>query len=450
MGFTEISKRAHTGSVLNQLIWMAMPVIGTSFMSMAYTFINIIFVGKLGSHAVAAVGTAGLYMNLSWGLSSLFTVGAGIKVSHAIGKGDLHLARSYVRSGVLASMLSAVIFFIFLAFSSDFLIGLIQLHSLFIEIEASSYLVLAGVSVLFSFQNLFFTNVFIGSGDSKTPFRINATALVINIVLDYILIFPCGLGINGAAISTIISQAIALGLFYRKLNRSASLKPLGVPYKPSLLKEIVGLGISPTLQRVSFTIIAIMMARIISTWGPTAIAVQKVGIQIEAISYMTMGGVLSALAAISGQAFGARNYAKQWTAFKAGLILAIVIGLFASTLLIAFPGTLFSIFLSDKESIVMGREYLIILGFSQLFMCLEFSATGAFFGWGKTNVPAISSIVLTVIRVPMALIMIEFWKHALSSVWWSISISSILKGILLVGLYVFLFKRSLSKNKIMV
>ena len=446
MGYSDISKRLHSGTVLNQLIWMSLPVIGTSFMAMAYNFINIIFVGNLGSHAVAAVGTAGLYMNLSWGLSSLFTVGAGIKVSHAIGKGDLQLARSYVRSGILASIIAALIFFILLVFTRDFLIGLIQLHSLFIEKEASSFLLIAGVSIIFSFQNLFFTNVFICSGDSKTPFRINATALAINIMFDYILIFRVGLGINGAAFATILSQGIALILFYIKLKGSASLKPSGVSYKPLLLKEIVGLGISPTLQRVSFTVIAIMMARIISTWGPTAIAVQKVGIQIEAISYMTIGGVLSALAAISGQAYGARDYAKQWKAFKAGMLLAVLIGVFTSTLLIAFPGTLFSIFLHDKESIIMGRDYLIILGFSQLFMCLENTATGAFFGWGKTNVPAISGIVLTVMRVPMALLMIAFWKHALSSVWWSISISSIAKGTLLVVLYVILFKVFIRKQ----
>ena len=426
---------------------MAIPVIGTSFMSMAYNFINIIFVGNLGTHAVAAVGTAGLYMNLSWGLSSLFTVGAGIKVSHAIGKGDFHLARSYVRSGVLASIITASIFFILLAFTRDFLIGLIQLNNPFIEKEASFYLLLAGISVLFSFQNLFFTSVFIGSGDSKTPFRINATALVLNIMFDYILIFRVGLGINGAAIATIISQAIALVMFYSKLKWSTSLKPLGVPYKPLLLKEIVGLGISPTLQRVSFTIISIMMARIISHWGATAIAVQKVGVQIEAITYMTIGGVLSALAAISGQAFGAKDYTKQWKTFKAGMLLAIIIGVITSTLLITFPSTLFSIFLTDKVSIAMGRDYLIILGFSQLFMCLENTATGAFFGWGKTNVPAISGIVLNVMRIPMALLLIAFWKHSLSSVWWSISISSIAKGTLLVALYIILFKLFIKKQR---
>jgi Na+-driven multidrug efflux pump len=83
---------------------------------------------------------------------------------------------------------------------------------------------------------------------------------------------------------------------------------------------------------------------------------------------------------------------------------------------------------------------LVILGFSQLFMCMELMATGAFFGWGRTNIPAITGISLTLLRIPMALLFIRYWSNSLSSVWWSISISSMAKGIVLVLLYIILFK----------
>ena len=319
---SEVFKSIRTDSILHQLIRMALPVIASSFMSMAYNFINIIFVGKLGSGAVAAVGSAGFYMNLSWGFSALLTVGAGIKISHAIGEGNTYQAKSYVRSGILAVITVAVIYYILLALSGKYLIGLIKLNNLEIENAATGFLLLVGLSIPFSFQNLFFTSAFIGYGDTKSPFRINAIALSINIILDYILIFKVGLGINGAAFATIISQAIATLLFYIKLNRIPELMPIGVKYRSQYLKDIMKLGISPTLQRVSFTVIAIMMARIISNWGATAIAVQKVGVQIEAISYMTAGGFLSALATILGQAYGAKDYHKQWRAFQSGMLLA--------------------------------------------------------------------------------------------------------------------------------
>ena len=445
LNFTGILGNNQPDSNLKQLIRLALPVIATSFMSMAYNFINIIFVGKLGSNSVAAVGSAGFYMNLSWGISALLTVGAGIKVSHAIGEKNLNLAKSYVRSGILAVIVVAIAYYLLIALTRNYLIGLIKLNNPEIEQSAAGYLLLIGLSIPFTFQNLFFTSVFIGYGDSRSPFRINAIAFVLNMILDPLLIFVAGLGIQGAAIATVLSQALATLLFYRKLNLTEALRPVGVTYRQIHLKNMVGLGISPAIQRVSFTIIAIMMARIISNWGATAIAVQKVGVQIEAISYMTAGGFMSALASISGKAYGAKDYHKQWNAFRSGMFLAFVVGLITSTALIAFPKTLFSIFLHETNSIAMGRNYLIILGFSQLFMCMELMATGAFFGWGRTNIPAITGISLTALRIPMAIVLIHLWKHSLSSVWWSISISSIAKGTLLVTLYIILFKLFIKK-----
>jgi len=426
--------------ILKQLIWLALPVIGSSFMTMAYNFINMIFVGRLGSDAVAAVGSAGFFMHFGWGLSSLLTVGAGIKVSHAIGSGDIKLAKSYVKSGILAVIALALLYYTVLFIGQNELISMIKLNNPEIEVSATRYLVLIGLCIPFSFQNLFFTSVFIGSGDSKTPFRINATALAINILLDYILIFHAKMGINGAAYGTIISQAIGTFLFHYHLKDSETLKPTYTAFQFPLLKNVLKMGISTTFQRISFTIVAIFMARIISTWGPTAIAVQKVGIQIEAISFMTAGGFLSALSTISGMAYGAGDTRKQWQAFRSGMLIAFVIGIITSFLIIVFAEPLFSIFLNDPESLKMGKEYLTILGYSQLFMVTELMVTGAFFGWGKPNIPAITGISLTALRIPMALLFIGYWHNDLSSVWWSISISSMLKGTILSLLFIVLFK----------
>lgn len=438
--FKKDTKYTTTDSTLRELFRLAVPVIAVSFMSMAYNFINMIFVGRLGSNAVAAVGSASFYMSLSWGISALLTVGAGIKVSHAMGEKNFLMAKSYVRSGIVAVIIVALIYYVIVAAGANYLIGFIKLNNSGIEENAVSYLRWIGLGIPFNFQNLFFTSVFIGYGDSKSPFRINATAFAMNIILDPLLIFGFGMGINGAAIATILSQASATVLFYMKLNKSAAIQPTGVTYRKVLLKNIIGLGVSPTIQRISFTIVAIFMARIISNWGPTAIAVQKVGVQIEAISYMTIGGFMSALSSISGKAYGAKDFNKQWMAFRAGMLIAFSVGIITSALFIVFPRSFFSIFLHESDSIAMGSEYLTILGFSQLFMCLELMTTGAFFGWGRTNIPAITGISLTVLRIPMAIAFIHLWRDSLSSVWWSISISSIAKGTILVILYITLFK----------
>lgn len=433
---------------LKELVILALPVIATSFLSIAYNIINVIFVGKLGSDAVAAVGSAGFFMHLSWGVSTLFTVGAGIKVSHALGNKNSKLSRSYVRTGIQSIIIVSLIYYAFIAIFRNSLIGIVGINNLTIEHEASKYLLLIGLSIPFTFQNLFYTSVLIGSGDSKTPFRVNAIAFALNMILDPLLIFGAGWGIYGTAVATFIAQGVASVLFYIKINKVESLRPIGVPFQKQILKQIMSLGISPTIQRISFTIIAIGMARIISQWGASAIAVQKVGIQIEAITFMTAGGFMTALAALSGKAYGAKNYEAQWNVFKSGIILAFMIGILTSSILILFPESLFSLFLSEKESIEMGRDYLIILGYSQLFMCLELMATGAFFGWGRTNIPAITGISLTLLRIPMALLFIHFWSNSLSSVWWSISISSMAKGSILVLLFVIMFKSFKKVNSV--
>lgn len=440
-----MSKAFRIDANLKELVKLALPVIATSFMSMAYNFINLIFVGRLGSDAVAAVGSAGFFMNLSWGVATLLTVGVGIKVSHAMGQKNPNLAKSYVKSGIQAVIVMALIYYVLLAISRNFLIGIVGINDVRIEQSASFYLLLIGLCIPFQFQNLFFTSALIGYGDSKSPFSINAMAFVCNMILDPIFIFLLDMGINGAALATILSQALATLLFYKKLATIKELSPVGVSFQKKQLKEIMQLGISPTIQRISFTLIAIAMARIISEWGATAIAVQKVGIQIEAVSYMTAGGFMHALASLSGKAYGAGNYNEQWKIFRSGMFLAVTVGLLTSILLIAFPKTLFSIFLNDAESLAMGSNYLVILGFSQLFMCVELMTTGAFFGWGRTHIPAITSISLTLLRIPMALAFIHFWSNSLSSVWWSISISSMAKGVLLVTVYIVLFRVFIKK-----
>lgn len=442
--------KKHNPSYLNfkELILLALPVIASSFLSIAYNFINVIFVGKLGSDAVAAVGSAGFFMHLSWGVSTLFTVGAGIKVSHALGSKNSTLSKSYVRTGIQAIIIVSLIYYAFIAIFKTSLIGIVGINNLTIEHEASKYLLMIGLSIPFTFQNQFFTSVLIGSGDSKTPFRVNATAFVLNMILDPLFIFGADWGIYGTAAGTFIAQGVASVLFYIKINKVQSLRPIGVPFQKQILKEIMSLGISPTIQRISFTLIAIGMARIISQWGASAIAVQKVGVQIEAITFMTAGGFMTALASLSGKAFGAKNYEAQWNVFKSGIILAFMIGILTSAILILFPESLFSLFLSEPESIKMGRDYLIILGYSQLFMCLELMATGAFFGWGRTNIPAITGISLTLLRIPMALLFIHFWSNSLSSVWWSISISSMAKGSILVFLFIMMFKSFKKVNSV--
>ncbi|WMT43257.1 MATE family efflux transporter [Paenibacillus sp. D2_2] len=98
---------------------------------------------------------------------------------------------------------------------------------------------------------------------------------------------------------------------------------------------------------------------------------------------------------------------------------------------ILFPKPLFSLFLTDSKSLELGANYMRIIGYSQLFMCMELMTVGAFNGIGKTHIPPIFSIILTALRIPMAIVLSG--PFGLNGVWMSIALSSVLKGIILVS-----------------
>lgn len=105
------------------------------------------------------------------------------------------------------------------------------------------------------------------------------------------------------------------------------------------------------------------------------------------------------------------------------------------------------IFITEKDVIPLGVDYLRILGVSQLFMSLEITTAGAFSGYGKTVPPSVISIVFTALRIPLALILVHT-TLALNGIWWSITISSILKGVLLfVWFYIFMRGEKLIYNR---
>jgi Na+-driven multidrug efflux pump len=118
-----------------------------------------------------------------------------------------------------------------------------------------------------------------------------------------------------------------------------------------------------------------------------------------------------------------------------------IIGLLATGLLIFAARPLFSIFVTEEETIRQGIVYLRILGLSQLFMCLESTTAGAFNGLGRTIPPSVVGITFNALRIPAAHIL-SSTNLGLNGVWWAISMSSVCKGTILTGWYLFFLKKN--------
>ncbi|MFA8433617.1 MAG: MATE family efflux transporter [Marinifilaceae bacterium] len=427
------------------LLKLAFPIIGSSLLQMAYNLTDMIWVGRLGSGAVAAVGTAGFLLHLGWAMVSIIVMGANIKVSHSVGAEKQYSWGRFATTAVWGTVFLALMFALFLFQFSEGLIGFFQLQDAEVEQQAQSYLLISAGGVIFSFMSLLFAAILNAHGLTRISFRAVATGTAINLLLDPILIFGVGLGVNGAAIATIIAQLSAIAYFIWYIKKSKDSFFEGVWPSIYRLKNLFRIGAPVSLQRISFTMISIVVARIIAEWGPGAIAVQKIGVQIEAITYMFTGGLMQAMSIMVGQNYGAGNLKSVHRGYQAGLKIAMGIGAVSSILFFTIPGLLFSVFLPEAESIEMGKDYLIILGLSQVFMCIEMITAGAYNGLGKTKVPAAVSVILTSLRIPLAYVLGMYTFLGLNGVWLSISVSSILKGLVLFYLF-YRTRQKLKKN----
>lgn len=435
------------GSILKALFRLAIPIMGTSFVQMAYNLIDMIWIGKVGTEAVAAVGTAGFFTWLAGAFILVPKIGAEVGVAQSTGQGDMNEVKKYIKYSIQMVICLAFVYGLIMIVFRKGLIGFFNLGDEKIVQDAISYLVIVSIGFVFYFINPVFTAIFNGYGDSKTPFIINSIGLITNLILDPLLIFGIGpfprLGVEGAAIATVIAQAVATFVFIIKARKSLDIfSDIHLFQKPDTehISKITKLGLPTAIQSGLFSIIAMVIARIIADWGPTPIAVQKVGSQIEAVSWMTAGGFQSAMSTFIGQNYGAGKWERVNKGYYIGMAIVSVIGVLATALLFFGGRDLFAIFIQEEEAIQYGIQYLKILSLAQFFMCLEITTAGAFNGLGKTVPPSIVGVGFNLLRIPAAIIL-SSTSLGLNGIWWAISISSVFKGIVLVAWYVILLKR---------
>ena len=176
------------GSIIRNLWIMAVPLISSSFIQMAYSMTDMLWLGRLGSEAVAAVGAAGFFVWLSNALSYMTKTGAEITISQAIGARDLPRAATYANHAIILSSLIGLGYVVFILMAAGFLIGFFNFDSP-IAHQSVTYIRIVAPGIFFQFNNNTFSGLYNGQGNSKTPFRITAVGLLINIVLDPLLIY---------------------------------------------------------------------------------------------------------------------------------------------------------------------------------------------------------------------------------------------------------------------
>lgn len=457
-----------TGSILKKLLIVAIPTLLTSIVQMSYSLTDMFWVGKVTSmglnadEAIAAVGTAGFYPWFGFGLILLVKVGTSVKVSQAAGRDDMEEVQRIGNNGIIFMFALAAIYSLVGFFGADIYISIFKSESANVVSYATDYLRIVSLFGISFFMVNIFNGVYDGLGKTINTFLITSSGLVLNIVLDPLFILEeisifgntlngLGMGVKGAAIATVISQSFILLIYV--VVYSTRFRPFRIRlvkfFDWNKIKEIGKIGLPVGIQSMLFTIIAIIVGIMVTSYDTEEasdyMAIQRLGSQIEALAWMVASGFQVALASFVGQNYGAGKMDRIKEGYITALKLLVPYGIVINLVMFFFAEQMIDIFLDDPITIEIGARYLEILSVSQLFMIIELGTAGAFNGLGKTVIPSSVGFVGNLTRIPLGLILAL--SLGVYGIWWAVSISSILKGAILT-IWFLTYLRKMKMNKV--
>ena len=437
------------GPILNTLTKLAIPIMASYFIGTLYNITDMAWIGQLGSKAVAGVGVGGMFTWLSQGLSSIARMGGQVQVAQCIGRGDREKAHGYAQVAIQLAFYMGLIFALISLIFVHQMVGFFNLTDPEAYSAAVSYTRIACGLIVFSFLAVTLTGLYTAQGDSQTPFWANLIGLATNMILDPILILGPGpfpkLGVIGASIATVTAQFIVMGIMVlgvmrqKKENVLKGIR-LAAVIPGSYLKGICQIGIPSGIQDMTYCFISMILTRMVSGFGAEALATQRVGGQIESISWHTADGFAAALNAFTAQNYGAGKMDRVKKGYRASLLTVGVWGLLVTAIFVFAPNTIARIFFHEPKAIAIAVSYLIIIGLSEAFLCVEITTIGAISGLGKTHLCSIISSLFTSMRIPLAIV-IGNTSLGLDGIWWALSSTSMIKGIIFTATFFWITRR---------
>lgn len=429
--------------VLWKLSW---PAIVEQLLSMLVSYADTAMVGALGARATAAVSVVSSSIWTVGGILAGIGVGYSVQVANAVGAQDEVRVRRIVRQGALAALVVGL-----LVLSAMQLMATAIPRWLGAEPEvyplAVSYLRWVTLGLPFSTALAIFSAILRCTGDTRTPLMLNGLANMVNIVLNFFLIYPtrqwggltipgAGLGVAGAAIGTAASVALAGCLIVRhtffRRGHPMSLGP-EEGYRPD--REIIGtalrLGLPYIGERMTVNLGQILMTGLVAHVGTVALAANHIAVTVEGLCYLPAFGVSFAATALVGQAVGAdsRENARAYGALSGWLGWWMSVGT-GAMLFVAAPW-LAGLFSPDGAVVAETVKVLRIVAFAEPCFGLSIVLSGALRGANDVRFPMLCSLgSMWGIRIVAANLLVYRFGWGLEAIWLSMSADLVLRGIL--------------------
>ena len=428
---------------------LSWPAILEQLLGTMVSYVDTAMVGVLGAAATAAVSINASPIWLVGGILSGIGVGYSVQVANAVGARDEYKARRAIVQALLAVLIVGFGFLILLQLLANCIPQWMGAKPEVLP-NAIRYLrfytlCMPGHAVLYVFSA-----VLRCTGDTKTPLFLNSSSNILNMILNFLLIYPtreltvlgltftmpgAGMGVGGAAAASAISIDLAglilIAVVLRRFHlfrrgMGDSLRP-----DPIIIRTAASLGLPYVAERMSINLGQITMVRIVATIGTTALASHHIANTAEGLCYLPAYGISAAATALVGQCVGAQSKedAKAYGALagKLGFILCIITG--AILFIAARP--LAGLFSPDTEVVALTATILRIVSVAEPFFALSIVLFGSLRGANDTRYPMfICLLSMWVVRIVLTVLFVFVFQWGLPGVWAAMALDLILRGIL--------------------
>lgn len=437
------------GSILKKLCRFMLPVLGALILQAAYGAVDLLVVGRFGSTSgLSAVSTGSQVLNLVTFVVTQLAMGVTVLIARYIGeKREKEIGAVIGGAAVVFTILAGCLFVLLVLFARPISV-LMQAPQEALALTAS-YVRICGCGILFIVAYNVLSAVFRGLGDSRSPLLFVLVACLVNVAGDLVLVAGLHLDAAGAALATVLAQAVSVGCALAILRR----KKLPFTFRKSDVRlneqcrRFLAIGLPLALQEFLTQLSFLALCAFVNRLGLAASSGYGVASKIVSFVMLVPSALMQSMASFVAQNIGAGNVKRAKKSMFTGIAVGVAFGIVMFALVLRKGDVLAGLFSTDAEVVRRGFEYLRGFAPETIVTAVLFSMVGYFNGSNQTLWVMIQGLIQTLlVRLPLAYYMSIQPNASLTKIGMSAPVATVVGIALNIGCFLYLNRRNAAKQ----
>lgn len=437
------------GSILKKLCRFMLPVLAALILQAAYGAVDLLVVGRFGSTSgLSAVSTGSQVLNLVTFVVTQLAMGVTVLIARYIGeKREKEIGAVLGGAAVVFTILAGCLFVLLVLFARPISV-LMQAPQEALALTAS-YVRICGCGILFIVAYNVLSAVFRGLGDSRSPLLFVLVACLVNVAGDLVLVAGLHLDAAGAALATVLAQAVSVGCALAILRR----KKLPFTFRKSDVRlneqcrRFLAIGLPLALQEFLTQLSFLALCAFVNRLGLAASSGYGVASKIVSFVMLVPSALMQSMASFVAQNIGAGNVKRAKKSMFTGIAVGVAFGIVMFALVLRKGDVLAGLFSTDAEVVRRGFEYLRGFAPETIVTAVLFSMVGYFNGSNRTLWVMIQGLIQTLlVRLPLAYYMSIQPNASLTKIGMSAPVATVVGIVLNIGCFLYLNRRDAAKR----